>query len=296
MKCLVLGSAAGGGFPQWNCGCALCNLARAGDPRATPRTQVGVAVSADSENWLLVGASPDLRQQILANPQLAPTAPRHSPLAGAVLVSADVDGLAGLRTLREQQRLRIWAPAAILRVLAENRIFAALDPGLVDYIEIAPGTPVETAPGLILTLLEMPGKVPLYEEDRAAATAQPAVTYAARLDAAGRTAIIAPACARITDNVLDRLRDAHLLLFDGTLFTDDEMVRAGLSQKTGARMGHIAVSGPEGSLARLANTPARRIYFHINNTNPMLLNGSPERICVEAAGFDIAHDGMLIEV
>ncbi len=296
MKCLVLGSAAGGGFPQWNCGCALCNLARAGDPRARPRTQVGVAVSANAQSWLLVGASPDLRQQILDNPELAPTGPRHSPIAGVVLVSADVDGLAGLLVLREQQRLRLWAPAPILRIIAENRLFAALDPALVDKIEIAPGERVDTGLGLTLTLLEMPGKVPLYEEDRGSASAQPASTYAARLEGAGRTAVIAPACARVTDDVLERLRGADLLLFDGTLFTDDEMVRAGLGQKTGQRMGHIAVSGPDGSLARLSGLPARRVYFHINNTNPMLLAGSAERAQVEAAGFEVAYDGMMSDV
>ncbi len=255
-----------------------------------------MAVSVEAEKWVLVGASPDLRQQILQNPQLAPTGPRQSPIAGIVLVSADVDGLAGLLVLREQQKLRVWAPAPILRIIAENRLFAALDPALVEKIEIAPDVPMDTGLGLSLTLLEMPGKVPLYEEDRGAAIAQPAATYAARLDGAGRTAIIAPACARITDAVLDRLRDAHLLLFDGTLFTDDEMVRAGLSHKTGQRMGHVAVTGAEGSLTRLAGLSTRRVYFHINNTNPMLLDGSTERAQVEAAGFEVACDGMLIDV
>ena len=154
----MLGAAAGGGFPQWNCGCPQCNLARAGDARAKPRTQAGAAVTADGEAWLLVGASPDLRQQILANPPLAPTAPRHSPIAGAVLVSADVDGLTGLLTLREQQPLRLWAPAAILKILEENSLFPSLDPTLVQRIEIFPNVPIDVGLGLTLTLLPMPGK------------------------------------------------------------------------------------------------------------------------------------------
>ena len=294
MKCLVLGSAAGGGFPQWNCGCALCSLARAGDPRAPKRTQVSVAVTQDDERWLLVGASPDLRQQILDNPAMAPAGPRHSPIAGVVLVSADVDGVAGLLVLREQQRLRIFAPQSILDILGQNRIFAALDPALVERVPIVPETAVETGLGLTLTLLTMPGKVPLYHEDRSSAEAEQAVTYAAKLEAGGRTAIIAPACAAVTDGVRQKLAGADVLFFDGTLFTDDEMIRPGVSQKTGRRMGHVAVSGPDGSMAALADHAGRRIYFHINNTNPMLLAGSSERLAVEAAGFEVAFDGMVV--
>ncbi len=296
MQCLVLGSAAGGGFPQWNCGCRLCALARAGDPRAKPRTQVSVAASADGERWLLVGASPDLRQQILDNPALAPRGLRHSPIAGVVLVSADVDGIAGLLVLREQTPFRIFAPAPILRIMQDNRLFASLDPALVERVEIQPEAPVDAGTGLRLTLLTMPGKVPLYQEDRSAAVAEAAATYAARIDCAGRTAIIAPACADITDDVLAKLSDADVLFFDGTLYDDTEMITAGLGHKTGRRMGHTPVSGPDGSLARLAAHPGRRIYLHINNTNPMLLEGSAERAAVEAAGFEVAQDGMLVEV
>ena len=292
MRCLVLGSAAGGGFPQWNCGCALCTLARDGDPRARPRTQVSIAVTADGARWLVVGAPPDMRQQILANPALAPAGPRHSPIAGVVLVSADVDGIAGLLVLREQQALRIWAPEPILQILRDNRLFASLDPALVERVPIAPNVPVDTGLGIALTLLEMPGKVPLYHEDRGAAMAEQAATYAARLEGGGRTIVIAPACAEVTDAVLGRLAGADVLFFDGTLFTDDEMIRAGVSQKSGRRMGHVSVAGPDGSMARLAAHAGRRIYVHINNTNPLLLDGSPERRQVEAAGFEVAFDGM----
>ena len=218
--------------------------------------------------------------------------PRDSPLAGVVLVSADVDGMAGLLVLREQQRLRVWAPAPILRVLAENPIFASLDPALVERVAVLPGEPVDTGIGLRLTLLEMPGKVPLYQEDRAAAVAEPASTYAARLEAGGRIVVLAPACAQITPSVLERLAGADVLFFDGTLFTDDEMIAAGLGHKTGRRMGHVPVSGAGGSMEALASHPGRRIYFHINNSNPLLLEGSAERATVEAAGFEVAFDGM----
>jgi pyrroloquinoline quinone biosynthesis protein B len=296
MKCLVLGAAAGGGFPQWNCACRLCSLARAGDPRAKPRTQISVAASADGENWLLVGASPDLRQQILQNPELAPRGPRHSPIAGVVLVSADIDGLAGLLVLREQQPFKIFAPPSTLKILEDNRLFASLDPALVDRVPIGASVPVDTGFGLTLTLLDMPGKIPLYHEDRSAAEAEAAVTYAARIDGGGRTAIVAPGCAEVTDAVLRKLQGADVLFFDGTLFTDDEMIAAGLGPKTGRRMGHVSVFGPNGSMARLAGHKGRRIYVHINNSNPMLLEDSPERLAVNAAGFEVAYDGMAVEL
>jgi len=296
MKCLVLGSAAGGGFPQWNCACRLCALARAGDKRAKPRTQVSVAASADGQSWLLVGASPDMRQQILENPAMAPRAARDSPIAGVVLVSADIDGIAGLLVLREQQPFRIFAHPSTLTILEENRLFGSLDPALVERVAIMPGVAVDTGFGLTLTLLAMPGKVPLYHEDRSAVVAEAATTYAARVESADRSVIVAPACADITDEVLAKLAGADVLFFDGTLFTDTEMIEAGLGLKTGRRMGHVSVAGPEGSLARLAAHPGRRIYVHINNTNPMLLEDSLERALVTSAGFEVAFDGMMVEV
>jgi pyrroloquinoline quinone biosynthesis protein B len=294
MQALVLGAAAGGGFPQWNCGCPHCARARAGDPAARPRTQASVALST-GKGWLLVGASPDLRQQILANPELAPPpGTRDSPIAAVVLVSADVDGIAGLLVLREQHRFRLMAPAAILQVLHANGVFGSLDPVLVERVEIAAGETADTGLGMSLTLLAMPGKIPLYQEDRAASAAAPATTYAARVAADGRVCVVAPACATITDGVLHDLAGANLVFFDGTLFRDDEMITAGLSWKTGQRMGHVSVAGPEGALARLAGLPARKVFFHINNSNPMLLDDSPERRDVEAAGFEVSYDGMRV--
>ena len=297
MQCLVLGAAAGGGFPQWNCGCPNCVRARAGDPAARPRTQASVAVSADGANWLLVGASPDLRQQILANAQLAPPpGTRRSPIAGVLLVSADIDGIAGLLVLREQHPFRLFAPASIMAVLRANGVFESLDPSLVERVEIGLGEAVDTGLGVTATLLAMPGKIPLYQEQRDAAEPQAAITYAARLEANGRVCVVAPGCADINDTVLHELNDADVLFFDGTLFHDNEMIDAGLSWKTGRRMGHVSVSGPTGALARLASLRARKVFFHIKNSNPILLDDSPQRAAVLAAGFEVSYDGMLIRL
>lgn len=292
-KAIVLGSAAGGGFPQWNCGCRLCNLARAGDERVRPATQASVAVSGNGTDWVIVGASPDVRHQILQTPALWPrNSGRDSPIAGVVLTGGDIDAVAGLLVLRERQAFSIFASRPLLRVLRENPVFNVLDPGLVRQVEVAPLEPVACGGGLSLTLVPMPGKIPLYLEDRSAVQPEAGPTYAALLEARGRRIVVAPACADITDEVHARLRQADVLFFDGTLFTDDEMIIAGLGQKTGRRMGHVPLSGPDGTLARLGGLPGRHILLHINNTNPVLLRGSPERRQAEEAGFEIAHDGM----
>jgi pyrroloquinoline quinone biosynthesis protein B len=302
LRALVLGAAAGGGFPQWNCACRLCCLARAGDPRAPTATQASVAVSAAPGRWLIIGASPDLRQQILDTPALHPNGAsengggaRSSPIAGVVLLSADVDGIAGLIVLRERQPLRVLAPGPILDVLRSNSVFGVLDPALVEQVEVLPNQPID-CDGIELTLLPMPGKVPLYLEDRASAAPEPGPAFAARLRAGGRSVVVAPACAEANDAVLRRLRDHDVVFFDGTLFEDDEMIRAGVGAKTGRRMGHVPISGAGGSLERLASLPGRRIFIHINNTNPILLKDSPERRQVEAAGFEVGHDGMDIRL
>lgn len=292
-RAIVLGSAAGGGFPQWNCGCPQCRLARQGDSRVRPATQVGVAATGNNESWILIGASPDLRQQLAQTPALWPrTETRDSPIAGVALTNADIDAIAGLLVLRERQPFTVYAPGPLLDILAENAIFNVLDPSLVQRIEITVGQPFTAPGGLTVTLLPMPGKIPLYHEAPGTTQAQPGPTFAARLQVNGRITIIAPACAQITEEVLAELRTADVLFFDATLFTDDEMIAAGLSEKSGARMGHVPISGPNGTLERLSGLPARRILLHINNTNPILLRDSPERQAVEAAGFEVAFDGM----
>lgn len=252
-----------------------------------------MAVSGNGLEWVIVGASPDLRQQISQTPDLWPAgSPRHSPVAGAVLLGGDVDAIAGLLVLRERQPLTVFAPGPLLDLLAQNRIFDVLDPTVVRREPVAPDEPMRCPGDLLLTLFEMPGKVPLYLESRGAGAPEPGPAYAARLEANGKSMIIAPACAEITDEVRERLHGADLVFFDGTLFTDDEMIAAGLGQKTGRRMGHVPVSGPGGTLEGLAHLPSRRILLHINNSNPILLQDSPERRQVEAAGFEVAYDGM----
>jgi pyrroloquinoline quinone biosynthesis protein B len=256
-----------------------------------------VALSGDGASWLIVGASPDLREQISRAPVLQPRAGRRdSPILGVVLIGGDVDAIAGLLVLRERQALNIYAPPAILDLLAANPIFNVLDPDLVRRIEVTPLEPQPCGAGMTLTMLPMPGKVPLYREDRAAAQPEAGPTYAALLQAGAHDIIVAPACAEITDEVRAHLRQAELVFFDGTLFTDDEMIAAGLGQKTGRRMGHVPIAGPGGALDRLGDLPGRRIFLHINNTNPILLAGSPERSAVEAAGFEVAFDGMEVRL
>jgi pyrroloquinoline quinone biosynthesis protein B len=221
---------------------------------------------------------------------------RHSPIAGVLLIGGDIDAIAGLLILRERQPFTLYAPSPLLKLLEENSIFNVLDPVLVRRQPIAPREPIDCAGGLRLTLLEMPGKVPLYQETQGATTAEPGPNYAARLEANGRCVIIAPACAEITGAVRRQLADADVVFFDGTLFTDDEMVKAGLGEKTGRRMGHVPVSGDGGTLQGLADLPGRRIFLHINNSNPILLSDSPERRQVEAAGFEVAYDGMEVRL
>jgi pyrroloquinoline quinone biosynthesis protein B len=272
-------------------------LARAGDPRAPAATQASVAVTGDGAKWLLVGASPDLRQQLLQTPRLWPRTPgRDSPISGVLLVGGDIDAIAGLLVLRERQPFTVYAPAALLDELSANRVFDVLDPTLVRRVEVRPMEPIACGNDLTLTLLPMPGKVPLYLETPNATEPEAGPTYAALIRAGGRSVVVAPACANITEAVREQLMQADVLFFDGTLFTDDEMIVAGLGAKTGRRMGHTPISGPNGTLAGLADLPGRRILLHINNTNPILLRDSPERLEVEAAGFEVAFDGMEIHL
>ncbi len=238
-------------------------------------------MTGNERDWLIVGASPDMRQQLLQTPRLWPrTGQRDSPISGVVLTNSDIDAIAGLLVLRERQPFTVYAPAAVLDVLASNDVFNVLDTSLVKRVALTPMQPVSCAGDLTLTLLPMPGKVPLYREQPGATQPEAGPTYAALVQVGKRSVIIAPACANITDAVLRQLQAADVLFFDGTLFTDDEMIAAGLGEKSGARMGHVPVSGPSGTLARLGGLSARRILLHINNTNPILL----ERLTGTPAG------------
>jgi len=300
VKIVVLGAAAGGGYPQWNCNCDTCRRARSGDPAAKPRTQSSLAISADGERWFLLNASPDLRRQILDTPRLHPQeGRRHSPIVGAVLTNGDVDHIAGLINLRESQPLSIYATSRIQSVLAANNIFQVLNPDLVARRTLALNEPVELAgpdgpSGLTVEMFTVPGKVALYlEGDAPVLDGETEDTVGLRVSANGKSFFYIPGCARLTDRLADRLRGADLLFFDGTIWQDDQMIRQGVGTKTGRRMGHMSVSGPDGSLAAFAGLEIRRkIYIHINNTNPILLDDSPERAAVLAAGWEVGEDGL----
>jgi pyrroloquinoline quinone biosynthesis protein B len=298
LRAIVLGAAAGGGFPQWNCRCAVCALAWAGDPRVRPRTQSSLAITGDGATFTLLNASPDLRQQIIATPALHPQSGlRHSPIGAVVLTNGDVDHVAGLLTLRERQKLTIHATATTRAVLAANPIFDVLAKDLVEFATLTPEEPATLPGGVTVTPFAVPGKVPLYlEGETVAIGTEDGSTIGLIIEAGGKRIAHVPGCAVLTDRLFRRLATADLVFFDGTLFTDTEMVEAGLGTKTGRRMGHVPVDGEGGSLPWIASLPGRVIYLHINNTNPMLIEGSAQHRKVTAAGLTVAHDGLEVRL
>lgn len=300
LSLLVLGSAAGGGFPQWNCNCRVCRLAWLGDPRVTPRTQSSVAVTGDGERWFLLNASPDLRQQIWANPPLHPTRDqRHSPIAGAVLTNADIDHIGGLLTLRESWPLTVMATAKVVAALRSNPIFNVLNPDYVGFRDLPLDRPTALrapdggATGLEVEAFAVPGKVALFLEGLDANTGEDTIALHVRAPADGKHFFYIPGCAKVTPELAERLVGAPLVLFDGTLWTDDEMIASGVGTKTGQRMAHISLSGPDGTLAAFRDLVVeRKVLVHINNTNPVLIEDSPEARTVADAGWEIGYDGM----
>ncbi|RWP10067.1 pyrroloquinoline quinone biosynthesis protein PqqB [Mesorhizobium sp.] len=308
MHLRIIGSAAGGGFPQWNCNYSLSRAARTGMAGVHSRTQSSVAASADGFGWVLFNASPDIRQQIAATPELQPAgdAPlRSTPIRAVVLTNADVDHIAGLLSLRERQPFAIYATAQVLATLEANSIFNVLDPALVPRRILPPAKELAICDaegretGLMIEPFPVPGKIALYLEDRdhpdANFNSDAGDTIGVRIAGIGSRGSVfyIPGCARIDAALRARLADAACLLFDGTVYTDDEMIVAGVGQKTGARMGHLAISGESGSIAGLADVKVgRRVFVHINNTNPILDENSAEHAAVKAAGWEIASDGM----
>ncbi len=302
----VLGAAAGGGYPQWNCNHPNSRRARRRDPAATQRTQSSIAVSADGENWVLFNASPDLRQQINANEVLQPSgdALRGSPIKAAVLTNADVDHVAGLLNLRESQPLNVYATGRVLGVLAANSIFNVLNPEFVTRIPMQLDKPVAlkrpdgAALGLTVTPFAVPGKVALWLEDATkgpnfGSVEEDTIGLEVRADDGKSRMVYTPGVANVTPDLSSRLRDADLAFFDGTLWVDDEMIRDGVGVKTGKRMGHMSVSGEDGTMAALRDLGIKRkVFIHINTTNPILLDDSKERAAVEKAGWEVAFDGM----
>ena len=298
LTAIVLGAAAGGGFPQWNCRCPVCTLAWDGDLRVKPRTQTSLAVSADGSHWTLLNATPDLRAQLAATPALHPRgALRTSPIEAVVLTGGEIDQTAGLLNLRERQPFAIHATAETLGALADNPMFSALADDVVTRHAVPMGQPFPLPGGLTAELFTVPGKVPLYLESATVKTdEETGANVGAEVTAGGRRFVFVPGAAALTPALRERLARADVILFDGTLFTDDEMIASRTGTKTGRRMGHMPMNGADGSLAAVSGLGKRRIYIHINNTNPVLIDGSPQRAQVEAAGWEVAQDGQHISL
>ena len=309
MHIKVLGSAAGGGFPQWNCNCRNCAAVRAGTPGFRARTQSSLAVSRDGVNWALLNASPDLRQQINDNRELQPhlkAGLRHSPIKAAVLTNGDVDHIIGLINLREAQPFAIYASKRILDTLAANSVFQVLAEPLVPRTEITLDKPFKLEGGgvdlgLTVEAFAVPGKVALYLEDKSSTDygGREGDTIGLKISdpAEKKSFFYIPGCATVDDRLAARLKGAPVVFFDGTLFTDDEMIEQGLLNKTGARMGHISMSGASGSIAAFSQLGVGRlIYVHINNSNPALDENSPARKAIDGAGWEVGYDGMEVRL
>lgn len=297
LSIIVLGTAAGGGVPQWNCGCDNCRAARNGHPQLKA-TQASIAVSADRQHWFLINASPDLRQQLADTPALHPRALRHSPIAGVILSNGEVDAIAGLLTLREGSPFTLYGHERVLSLLAENSIFNVLKPGLVPRVAIAPNTALEPRlpdgmpSGLEILPFVAPGKAALFKEADTPHAEGDTLGFVIRDRADGQSFVFLAACAAVTPEVATHLKGAGVVFFDGTLWQDDELIALGLGQKTGQRMGHIAM---DAAIAAFDGVDIdRKFFLHINNSNPALQHGSPERQAVEQAGWQIPADGMEI--
>jgi pyrroloquinoline quinone biosynthesis protein B len=300
MHVVLLGSAAGGGFPQWNCWCPCCSVARTDPTRARPRTQSSVAVSADSATWWLLNASPDVRDQLSRLPRDPHGADivRHSPLDGVIFTDAELDHTLGLPQLREGGSHTVWCTSGVHEILERDsgilpltRAFASVD---VRTIAMGSATPLVDRLGRQSPLTVEPFKVvgdpPRFAEGDPAGHTVGLLVRDVRTD--GVLAFV-PSCGRCDDALITRLSRADLVLFDGTCWRDDDLTALGVGTISSTEMGHVPMNGEGGSLARLASLPSRwRVYTHINNTNPVLLEDSPERQAVLAAGWEVGADGM----
>lgn len=310
MQIKILGASAGGGFPQWNCNGVHSAAVRAGKTGYKARLQSSLAVSANGRDWVLLNASPDLRQQINETPELHPDANgplRNSPIKAVVVTNADVDHITGLINLREGQPFTIYGSDRVLTTLAANKIFEVCNPDVVprktfnlDEPTKIEGAGVDT--GLTIEAFAVPGKIALFLErgsssDNYGSRDGDTIGLKVSDNTSGKFFYYIPGCAEIDPPLAERIQGAELLFLDGTLFTDDEMVTQGLSHKTGQRMGHISVSGPNGSIASVEPLGIkRRIFVHINNSNPMLDETSEARKTVDAAGWEVGFDGMEISL
>jgi pyrroloquinoline quinone biosynthesis protein B len=302
MRVKILGSAAGGAFPQWNCSCANCRAARAGTLRGKPRTQTQVAITQDGQSWFLFGASPDLRAQIEATPELHPREGlRQSPIEGVVLANADVDHVLGLLLLRELQPLRIHATASVRSILREdNSMFAMLQrvSNQAVWSEFQSETEFSLCnargenSGMRCRAFSLSTHYPAYvtaKRQSQLTAGEASLGFLVESPTGSRFAYM-PAVPHLEDALIQQLNSCDILLFDGTFWSDDELIRVqGGSGQTAAQMGHIPV---ENILAKLAGVRhPRKIFLHINNTNPILDEASPQYRQVRDAGWEIAEDG-----
>lgn len=297
MHLIVLGSAAGGGSPQWNCLTPTSQLAWQNAADVGRRTQTSLAVSVNDKDWVLINASPDLRQQILATPSLWPRqAPRHTPIQAVILTSAEIDHMIGLLSLRESQPFALYASQSTMDVLSNNTVFHALNPTKVARSLLRVDMP-HTVAGLEITAFCVPSKVPLYLEtqDVQHDFGNNDQTLGLCISDGTHRCCFISGCAQINPAVYHHLQAVDVVFFDGTLWHDDELIALGVSHKTGQRMGHMSIDGPDGTLAALADLSAKHKFFiHVNTTNPVLNAASAERAKIRAHGWDVAHDGLEI--
>jgi pyrroloquinoline quinone biosynthesis protein B len=306
MRIRLLGTAAGGGVPQWNCNCVVCRLARTGNGQVHPRTQSSVAISADGQRWFLLNASPDIRAQIENFSPLCPggNKMRHSPIEGVLLTNADLDHSLGLLLLREGEKLRVHATEAVrIALTAGISIAPTLDffSGS-EWIE-PPATPEPllnrdgSASGMSYEAIPLSGKPPRFMKGKAVPSATNTVGYRITDERTGRRLLFLPDVAEVSENISQLFPECDALLFDGTFWSENEMSERRVGTLPAADMGHLPISGEKGSLNVLAKLRIKhKIYTHINNTNPILIEDSPECAAVKAAGCVVGRDGMEIEI
>jgi pyrroloquinoline quinone biosynthesis protein B len=303
----VLGSAAGGGFPQWNCGCRNCDGLRQGSIQARPRTQTSIAVSPDRHTWFLIHASPDIRTQIESFTPLHPRSGRGTPIAGILLTNGDLDQCLGLFSLRESQPLHLYATDRVRDgFIHGNKLYRSLtrtsDQITWHTLKLHAAQerlclPDGRSSGLTVTSVPVPGKVPLHLEHELEPDEEDTIALLIHDSASGGTLAYIPCVARDSPELSSILVSADCLFFDGTFWNEDELIRMGLGQRSAVEMGHWPLNGPYGSLRMLAAlNPLRRILIHVNNTNPILDERSAERRFVEAAGIEVAYDGMQVMI
>ena len=301
MQVKILGSAAGGAFPQWNCACTNCRALRAGRFQGKPRSQTQVAITEDRRQWFLLGASPDLRAQIEATTELHPREGlRQSPISGVVLANADIDHVLGLLLLRELQPLRIYAAASVRRILRENNsMFGMLQriPNQTVWTDYRSGdefrlqNPEGEDTGLRCQPFSLSPHYPAYvtpESQTKFTSGEASMGFILKSPSGARLAYI-PAVPRLDEATVQLINTCKVLLFDGTFWSDDELIRVQGSGQTAQQMGHIPVENIVRKLAGVRHP--RKIFIHINNTNPMLDEAGPQYRQVREAGWEVAEDG-----